>query len=240
VLDSVQLMPGTRVVIAVDGDAVTLDVSRGQPLAVPIHADMRIVSELADVAPRIGARSPVEIYLARLSPADRMVRVTTDDGGFVLVVRPTPDAALGFFDDARPKPVDSVRFVDEAFGAITSSSVADGTLIYPDYPQVPSLRLAANEFVSLRETNEMMLRSLQLDAQVQAVRVVLDGNFAQGSVGAADTGAAAERLVRAVDPRLTVYEVIRHGPRWNLLAIVVVWAMGTTWSAYERWKSLGK
>lgn len=108
---------------------------------------------------------------------------------------------------------------------------SDGTLSYPDYPNIPAVTIDEKEFVGLGELDKTRLVDLELDTENGALRLGLEGIFDRATTR---SGEFRE------DHRLTLFQKIRHGWRWGLLTTVALWLLSTTWLGYERWKKLGE
>ncbi|HUE89731.1 MAG TPA: toll/interleukin-1 receptor domain-containing protein [Vicinamibacterales bacterium] len=244
-LDRLSTGPGARTVIAVRGatpPVVTMTVSTRQELSFPIFSDLRIIADLVAVEPALGSSDSPAFYEARLDQADRMVRVETGERGAVLVITPAPASTTDFFDTDRPLAIESLQFVDEALGGQTVTPfLADGILSYPDYPGAPALTIAGDDFLVLDQTRALELRRLALDSTRAGLLVTVAGLLSDGAIGSARVAPTAEPdRDRWFDPRLTVFQTIRYGSPWTIIALGLVWATSTIWSAYGRWPFAGR
>ena len=242
-LDRLSLEPGARVMLDVRGSTssvVTVDVSTGQQLSLPIPGDVRIVTDLVTVEPSAGPVSPVAEYEARLHEADRMLRVRTGSRGTVLLITPAKESVARFFDTEPSLAIASLQFVDEAVGGrISTPLLGDGRLSYPEYPRIPSVTISGDDFLVLNRTTDMALHALALDSARGALKLTVESLLSEGAIGnpGADGGGGGTHG-RWFDPRLTLYATIRYGSPWRLVGIAAAWVMATAWLWYGRWPRL--
>ena len=243
-LDTLSLEPGVRVALDVRGTTspvVTIDVSTGQALSLPVAGDVRIITDLVTLE-----SSPVPVvalaeYEARLHDSDRMFRVSTGDRGTVLIVTPTSDSAAGFFDTEPPIAIGTLQFIDQTVdGETVTPFLGDGTLGYPDYPRMPLVTISGTDFLVLNRTTAMELHALALEPAQAALALTVEGLMAEGAIGSSTAPATNgdEPRGRWFDPRLTLYQVIRYGSPWKIVAIIGAWVMATIWAVYGRWPHL--
>ena len=220
-LDRLSLEPGARVMLDVRGSpssVVTVDVSTGQQLSLPIPGDVRIVTDLVTVEPSPGAVSPLAEYEARLHDADRMLRVRTGARGTVLLITPAKESVATFFDTEPSLAIASLQFVDEAVGGrMVTPLLGDGRLGYPEYPRIPALTISGDDFLVLNRTTDMALHALALDSARGALTLTVESLLSEGAIGnpGAD-GAGGGTRGRWFDPRLTLSDTIRYGSLWGL------------------------
>jgi hypothetical protein len=240
VLDRVTAEPGATVVLEVAGKTdpvVTLDVSTRQELSLPIHGPLRIVTELARSEPSaLGAGSSLSAYEVRLAASDRMIQVRSGEQGIVLVVRPAAGSGGDLLNAWLP--VQSVQFVDEQIGGeITSPLLGSGRLRYPDYPDVPPVVVAEDEFVVMNRATGMVLQRMALQHKAPGLQLTLEGRLAEGAIGRPDPGSApGARTGVWFDPRLTWLQTVRHGSYGVGVGALALWALSTAWLGHRRWK----
>ena len=242
-LDRLSLEPGARVMLDVRGttpSVVTVDVSTGQQLSLPIPGDVRIVTDLVTVEPSAGPVSPVAEYEARLHEADRMLKVRTGSRGTVLLITPAKESVARFFDTEPSLAIVSLQFVDEGVGGrISTPLLSDGRLSYPGYPRLPSVTISGDDFLVLNRTTDMTLHALALDSARGALKLTVESLLLDGAIGnpGADGGGGGTHG-RWFDPRLTLYATIRYGSPWRLVGIAAAWVMVTAWLWNGRWLHL--
>jgi hypothetical protein len=170
------------------------------------------------------------------------VHVDSGDRGVALAITPAAAGIGGFFDTETGIPVDSLQFVDEALGGNTITPfVENGAIGYPDFPGIPAVVVGAHEFLRLNRTMDMFIRRAVLEPTHPALEVALEGTLVEGAVGSPDSAVRdGSAKGRWRDARLTLLQSIRHGPGWQIVAVVAAWALSTTWSGYEIWKNLAK
>lgn len=243
-LDTLSLDPGARVALDVRGTTspvVTIDVSTGQALSLPIAGDVRIITDLVTLEASPFPVLPLAEYEARLHDADRMFRVSTGNRGTVLIVTPTSDTVAEFFDTEPPLAIGTLQFIDETVGGQTVTPfLRDGTLGYPDYPRMPAVTIFGSDFLVLNRTTDMELHALALDPALAALTLTVEGLLTEGAIGSSAAGGTGgdEPRGRWFDPRLTLYHVFRYGSPWKIVAIIGAWVMATTWAMYGRWPRL--
>jgi hypothetical protein len=232
VLDHVRVGPGGTVILDVaDGGPVpvlTVDVSAGQALHVPIHSELRIVTDLTDLThpplpddSRRSLRSGLAAYRVRLSEANHFIDLETG-ARTVLVVTPTAEGAKEFFRTDSPLPVDSVQFFGETLGAETPVPPRRVTLAYPGLPGVGAVEFS-NRFVLLSRTEDVHIRRLAVGPD--GLTVTLAGRILEGAIGATEPGSASGST--RLDPRLTALQTLYRGPVWRLAAIAALWLAAT-------------
>jgi hypothetical protein len=226
-LDRLDLGPGAHVVLSVAGTGqpvVTLDVSTAQNLSLPLRGDVRVVTDLVTVVPRLGPESSPAEYDVRLHDADRMLRVETGDRGTVLIVTPVPESVAGFFDADAALPIESLLFVDESVGGTTVTPfLGQGVLAYPEYPRAPPLDIAGDDFLVLQRTQEMELKGVAVDPQSVGLAVTVEGVLSEASIGPSSEARSGEGAAEGwLDPRLTLYQAVLYGPWWGGGTIVTL------------------
>ncbi len=239
VLDKVQAQPGSTVVLDVYGQqnpVLTVDVSNPQSLDIPIHGDLRVVTDLTDIvappmpdATRRTLRSGLSAYRATLPASNNYLHLVSG-GRTVLVVTPTTDSAASFFRTDSRLPVEALEFVGEALGGDAAPPL-NGTLHYAEFPGIDGLEFSG-KFLVLSRASNMFISSLALAPGM--LKLIVGGVIAQGAVGRADADTADPS--GAVDVRLTAFQTVYHGPVWMKLAVVAAWFAATfaAWWALTR------
>ncbi len=229
-LDKVQAAPGSTVVLDVYGQreaVLTLDVSNRQSLDMPIHSDVRIVTDLTDLASppvpdatRRTLRSGLSTYRATLPPNNNFVHLETG-ARTVLVITPTKDSAATFFRTGSRLPVESLEFIGEAFGGEAAPPLS-GHLGYADYPGLPGVEFSG-KFLVLSRASNMFISRLALEPGM--LKLTVGGVIAKGAVGSADADTADPS--GSLDVRLTAFQTVYHGPVWMPLAVGALWLIAT-------------
>lgn len=239
VLDAVQAQPGSTVVLDVYGEktpVLTVDVSNPQSLDIPIHGDLRIVTDLTDLvtppmpdATRATLRSGLSAYRATLPASNHYLHLESS-ARTVLVVTPAADSADSFFRTDTRLPVEGLEFVGEALGGEAAPPL-NGTLRYAEYPSIPGLEFSG-KFLVLGRASNMFISSLALAPGM--LKLTVGGVIAQGAVGRADVETTDPS--ETTDVRLTAFQTVYHGPVWRQLAVAAAWLVATlaAWWASTR------
>jgi hypothetical protein len=232
VLDHVRVVPETTVILDVASGGkepvLTVDVSAGQTLHIPIHAELRIVTDLTDLTQpplpadvRRSLRSGLAAYRARLSEANRFLDLQTG-ARTVLIVTPLLESARDFFRTDSPLPVDSLQFFGEMLGVDTPTPLRRGTLSYPGFPGIPPVEFS-NQFLVLSSTADMFVRSLALEPE--GLKLTLGGRILKGAIGSGGPGTSNGSRWR--DPRLTALQTFYGGPVWKMAGVAALWLAAT-------------
>jgi hypothetical protein len=242
--DRLDLEKGTTVALeaaGTDWPVVTIDLSTSKMnLDLPILRELQLTAEYVETEPAQSSGVSLPTFGARLSDTDRMFHVQTGDRRTTLIVTPAADVET-FFDDRTRIPVEKLQFIQETAAGLASAFLVDGSLTYPDYPDVPVVPIRGEDFLVLSEAKDLEISKLGLSRQPVGLAMTIEGRIAGAAIGRPAAGAATEeRTGRWSDPRLTVYQILRHGPLWSLVAAVAIWGLGTTWVWYERWKKFSE
>jgi hypothetical protein len=231
VLDHVRVGPGATVVLDVYGAnalVLTVDVSTSQTLHIPVHSELRIVTDLVDLSePTVPApvrrslRSGLSTYRALLPESNTYIDIQTG-ARTVLVVTPMPESVTDFFRTDSPLPVESLQFLGEALGVDTPTPLRRGRLSYAGFPGLGTLEFT-DQFLVLSRTSDMYVRSLALEPE--GLKLTLDGRVVKGAIGTA--GPATPKNSQWLDPRLTALQVLYYGPQWRMVLALVLWLAGT-------------
>jgi hypothetical protein len=241
-LDRLALEEGATVVIDVASSArpvFTLDLSASQAFDLAIHEPLSLTADLAQVEKPTGGAQPLAKYEVRVPQSNRFLRVDTNGGGTVLVVTPTPEHAAQFFNSPLLIPAEDIQFQDEALneGALISPLVREGTLAYPDFPSKPPKRVAETKFFVAARTSDMVITRIALLADAPGLAVKMEGTLEQGRVGT-PAPPGMKREASWDDASLTLYDQVRYGPVWRIVAGIALWALTTAGIGYEYWKKL--
>jgi hypothetical protein len=244
-LDRMTLTSGERVAFHVAGDAspvVTIDLSSPKRLDLPVYGELLLTAELVDVEPSLVPPTDRARYRAELPTTNGWLHVQTGDRRTILVVTPTPESTGRFFNERLRIPIEAPQFLEETSAGLATAFLADGVVTYPDYQAVPPVRIRGDEFFVLRRASGMEIRRIALLPDRPGLALTIDGRLtAAAAIGRPDPGATAEEGTgQWVDPRLTVYQIVRYGPLWSIVAAVAVWGLATTWTWYERWKKMSE
>lgn len=239
-LDPFRLDPGARLTFAVHRGAgetvdVTLDVegfpTAGEPLTLLLETGEFEI--FADNAPLESASVPVDAdlltYRAELSADAPLAEIIPRSNRLTFVLTPPTGSSPAFLGDQPRLDLTHVELLDETLGGEARSPLLSGSLSYPKYPKVPAKNMDPADFLALRDFGTFRLEHLSLDHDRTAFKLRVDGE-----VGKALSGDDVD----AVDARLSLLDRFRFSSRLNLYAAVVVWALSTTWVAYERWRKL--
>lgn len=236
-LDRLRLAPGTEVSLEV-GDKqpldVTFEVSAKRSLSIPMEGEFELVAEFVSRAPPAAEASPdLVVYRGTVSEADSTVKIDSQERGLILVITPVPGREVQqFFREPTSIPLSAIEFVDQTLeGKIISPILGASTLTYPDYTGVPPISIPPRQFLGVGGVRDFRIQGLALESQSAGLRVQLGGvveTFATSGNG------------NRVDRRLTLFQVLRYGWRWNILAVVAAWLLSTTWMIYERWRKLSE
>lgn len=233
VLDRIRFASGAQVVLEVSPGrepALSLEMETSQELSLALGPELEIV---ADFVQPEGIAVPFSAdlltYRARLPEARRTLDVTSGDQGVVLILTPSRGQLSELFREPLDLPLAAVEMLEENLeGTLTSPLRDKAVLSYPDYPSVQIVTIEADEAVGLGGLSQARLRSLELDAEKQALRARFD--------------AITERATRwegsVSDRRLTLLQVFRHSGRWTEIAAAAVSLFSVAWSAFEIWKRL--
>jgi hypothetical protein len=156
-----------------------------------------------------------------------------------LIAAPQLSREEGLFDVGGRLQVEDVQFVKEAAEGLRSALLSEAELLYPDYPDAPKRRVQPGEFVVFDPSEGVELSRLRIEQGPPSLRLKVSGRVSKAVVGAPDVGASTDgQGGRWVDGRLSAYEQLRYGTMWNLIGVVAVWGLGTTWACYEAWVKL--
>jgi hypothetical protein len=242
--DRLDLEKGTTVALeaaGTDWPVVTIDLSTPKMnLDLPILRELQLTAEYVETEPAQSSGVVLPTFAATLSDTDRMFHVQSGDRRTTLIVTPAADVET-FFDDRTRIPVEKLQFIQETSAGLASAFLVDGRLTYPDYPDVPVVAIRGEDFLVLSEAKDLEISKLGLSRQPVGLAMTIEGRVAVAAIGRPAAGAATEeRTGRWSDPRLTVYQILRYGPLWSLVAAVAIWGLGTTWVWYERWKKFSE
>jgi hypothetical protein len=232
-LDRIRVAPGSQAILEVlpgQEPALSLEIETPQDLNLALGPEIEIVTEFIEPEGiAIPFRGDLLTWRARLPEARRTLQITSGEHGMVLIVSPARGQAAELFRDSLDLPLASVELLAEDLeGSFTSPLRGKANLSYPDYPAVPAVTIE-KAMVGLGGLSRARLRSLGLNAEEGTLHVVFDGI----------AGRAASRAGEfASDHRLTLFHTFRHSWRWGLIAVVAVWLVSTTWTAYGVWKNL--
>lgn len=234
-LDRVRAAPGSRVALEVPsglGLDVIVEVEGEHSLAIPIYGDREIelVTDLVEIE---GAQaSPfsgdLATYRVRLAEVDSTVRLRSRARHLTLAVTPAGSSTDELFN-GQAIAIEDIELYEQVLDGIRKTSLlAPGKLHYPGF-KIDPVELAEGELVGFGELGLFRLERLALDAENRGLNLRLDG-----VVGKAVTTDEAF----PVDRRLSVFQRFQYSSLWNLIAVVAVWALSTTWVGYELWKKI--
>ncbi|HYO15454.1 MAG TPA: hypothetical protein VE685_19850 [Thermoanaerobaculia bacterium] len=234
ILDRIRFAPGAQVVLEVSPGrepALSLEMEASQELSLALGPELEIV---ADFVKPEGIAVPFSAdlltYRAGLPEARRTLDLKSGEQGLVLIVTPLQGQLSELFREPLDLPLASVELLEENLeGTLTSPLRDKAVLSYPDYPSVPVVTIEADEAVGLGGLSQARLRSLELDAEKQALRARFDGTTERA------TSRAGEFVS---DRRLTLLQVFHHSWRWTEITAAAGALLTVIWTAFEVWKRL--
>lgn len=234
-LDRVRASPGSRVALEVPSGLsldVIVEVDGEHSLAIPIYGDREIVL-VTDLVEIEGANAPpfpgdLLTYRVRLAETDPTVRLRSRARHLSLVATPAGSSTDELFS-GRAIPLDGLELYEQGLEGVRQTSLlAPGELHYPGF-EIDPVEVAQDELVGFGDLGLFRLEELTLDPENRGLKLRLDG-----VVGKALTTDEAF----PVDRRLSVFQRFQYSSLWNLIAVVAVWTLSTTWAGYELWKKI--
>ena len=231
-LDHLRLDAGASVALeAYDGTPATIAilVDRGITFSVPFAAREFLLDgtfvELS-TPDRVMVDDPAS-FRVTLDPSERFVRIASQEKSVTLTLRPA-DIGGQLLNARASVPINHLQLdAEDASGKPVSSLVKEAVLSFPDYPAIEAKKVPVDVAVTLRSLEDARLTGFSLRQQPTGIDIRVEGTVSGSRFGSQSP---------ASEPRLALFDVVRFGPRIQLILLVGAWALPTVWTAWERWK----
>ncbi|HBA72078.1 MAG: hypothetical protein A2X82_02695 [Geobacteraceae bacterium GWC2_55_20] len=166
-------------------------------------------------------------FRVRLPSHHSSVEITGQPHSLILAVVGSKDTNFFSMEEL---PIRSIDFThQEGIGGPQTSLIGEGTITYPDYSQIKTVRFKAPDSVDLDYLDKFSITQMSLDPMAKGIRLKL-----RGVAGLLKTGSRKF----PTDHRLTYLDTFWQSQKLSVLVIIISWVITTTVGMYKLYKEI--